>query len=149
MESPTNITRSPLGRNPLPVTARQETQIRELFYRRVRNRCAQEIKGMLARKSTVHCMRLLACSDFAACAHGRTFTSGIACRARRLSMNNCMIAHDTQAERDAAREEWFATIDKRIAEKEEKERKRQEALEMRRLYYGTSTDDSSNAVSAE
>lgn len=87
--------------------------------------------------------------DFAACAHGRTFTSGIACRTQRLSMNNCMIAHDTQAERDAAREEWFATIDKRIAEKEEKEKKRQEALEMRRLYYGVSAKGNSNTASAK
>ena len=36
---------SPLGRNPVPVSARQETQIREIFYKRVRTKCAQEIRG--------------------------------------------------------------------------------------------------------
>lgn len=41
-------------------------------------------------------------------------------------MNNCMMQYATQAEQDAARSEWFATIDKRREEKEAKEVKRKE-----------------------
>lgn len=51
-------------------------------------------------------------------------------------MNNCMIAYDTQEEMDRAREEWFATIDQRAAEREAKARKLQEVLAERRRYYG-------------
>lgn len=51
-------------------------------------------------------------------------------------MNNCMIAHDTQVERDAAREEWFANIDQRAAEREEKARKVAQVMAERRRYYG-------------
>jgi COX assembly protein 1 len=47
-------------------------------------------------------------SAFAACALGRTFTVSYACRAENRVMNNCMMVHATQDERDAAREEWFA-----------------------------------------
>ena len=32
--------------NPLPLSASQEAQVREIFYSRVRNRCADEIKGV-------------------------------------------------------------------------------------------------------
>ena len=41
-------------------------------------------------------------------------------------MNSCMIAHASQKEEDAAREEWFATIDVRRQEREEKEIKKKE-----------------------
>ncbi len=41
-------------------------------------------------------------------------------------MNACMISYDTQAERDAAREEWFASRDKRAKEREEKEKRKVE-----------------------
>jgi COX assembly protein 1 len=34
-------------RNPLPLSATQEAQVRDLYYKRVRSRCADEIKGTL------------------------------------------------------------------------------------------------------
>ncbi|PHH86969.1 hypothetical protein CDD83_9472 [Cordyceps sp. RAO-2017] len=78
------------SRNPLPLSASQEAQVRDLFYSRVRSQCADEIKA------------------FAACALGRTFSVSFACRAEHRAMNGCMKLHATQAEHDAAREEWFA-----------------------------------------
>lgn len=33
------------SRNPLPLSASQEAQVRDLFYARVRQQCADEIKG--------------------------------------------------------------------------------------------------------
>ena len=32
--------------NPLPLSASQEAQVRDIYYKRVRSRCADEIKGM-------------------------------------------------------------------------------------------------------
>lgn len=40
-------------------------------------------------------------------------------------MNTCMMKYANQAEQDAARAEWFATIEQRKMEREEKEKKRQ------------------------
>lgn len=34
------------SRNPLPLSASQEAQVRDIFYARVRSHCADEIKGM-------------------------------------------------------------------------------------------------------
>lgn len=48
------------------------------------------------------------------------------CRKQQKAMNACMMQYATQAEQDAAREEWFATIDKRREEKERKEIKKKE-----------------------
>ena len=39
-------------------------------------------------------------------------------------MNTCMNRYATQAEQDAAREEWFATMDRRREDREKKESKR-------------------------
>ena len=42
------IERLPMpSKNPLPLSAGQETQVRELYFARVRALCAVEIKGML------------------------------------------------------------------------------------------------------
>ncbi|PHH82852.1 hypothetical protein CDD82_4585 [Ophiocordyceps australis] len=90
--------------NPLPLSASQEAQVRDIFHARVRQRCAQEIQ------------------DFAACARDRTFTVSFACRKQHRAMNGCMAAHATQAERDAAREQWFALRMERQREKEHKAR---------------------------
>jgi len=57
---------------------------------------------------------------FAECAAGRTLTVSFACREPLHAMNSCMKAHATQAEQDAAREEWFAM---RLARQRERERK--------------------------
>ena len=35
----------PSHHNPLPLSASQETQVREVFYARVRSKCADDIKG--------------------------------------------------------------------------------------------------------
>ena len=42
-------------------------------------------------------------------------------------MNSCMIKYASQKEQDAAREEWFATMDMRRLEMEEKKRQKAEA----------------------
>jgi hypothetical protein len=34
------------SKNPLPLSASQEAQVRELYYARVRRKCKDEIKGM-------------------------------------------------------------------------------------------------------
>lgn len=54
-----------------------------------------------------------------------------ACRSQRLAMNSCMISYATQEEQDAAREEWFATIDERIQQRDEKEKRRKEQGKLR------------------
>ncbi|KZZ89736.1 Cytochrome c oxidase biogenesis protein Cmc1-like protein [Moelleriella libera RCEF 2490] len=90
------------SRNPLPLSASQEAQVRDVFYARVRQQCAEEIKA------------------FAACALGRTFTVSFACRAEHRVMNNCMKLHATPEEHDAAREEWFAMRMERHRQRERK-----------------------------
>ncbi|QIW97091.1 hypothetical protein AMS68_002609 [Peltaster fructicola] len=93
-------------RSPLPLSASQEGQVRELYYKRVRQKCADEVR------------------EFATCAHNRTFTATFMCRAEQKAMNECMVKHATQAEQDAARTEWFATIDERHQARVKKEEKR-------------------------
>lgn len=63
-------------------------------------------------------------AEFATCATNRTFTATFACRQQQKAMNKCMVKHATQEEQDAARTEWFATIDQRREEKDVKEEKR-------------------------
>jgi len=106
------------SRNPLPLSAGQEQQVRDLYYKRVRGYCANEIR------------------DFASCALNRTISATWACRTQRLSMNKCMIGHATQQEQDAAREEWFASRDKRIEEREAKERRKIEQEKFHREWWG-------------
>ncbi|MCJ1294708.1 hypothetical protein MMC34_006266 [Xylographa carneopallida] len=106
------------SRNPLPLSAGQEQQVRDLYYKRVRGYCANEIR------------------DFASCALNRTISATWACRTQRLSMNKCMIGHATQEEQDAAREEWFASRDKRIEEREAKERRKIEQEKFHREWWG-------------
>ncbi|KAL7949630.1 cytochrome c oxidase biogenesis protein Cmc1 like domain-containing protein [Trichoderma barbatum] len=100
-----NIPQQRLGvpsRNPLPLSASQESQVRDIYYARVRKQCADEIKA------------------FADCALGRTFSVTFACRAEHTAMNACMKLRATQEEQDAAREEWFA---KRMERQRQRERK--------------------------
>ncbi|KAH8648083.1 hypothetical protein BGZ60DRAFT_474429 [Tricladium varicosporioides] len=108
------------SRNPLPLSASQEAQVRELYHSRVRGYCAAEIKY---------------------CALGRTFTAPFACRAQNRVMNACMIQHATQAEQDAAREEWFATRLKRQKEREKREERRKEQEKFHREWWGLPIED--------
>jgi len=105
-------------RNPTPLSATQEAQVRALYYRRVRGLCAAEIK------------------EFAACAINRTVTATWVCRKQRLAMNTCMVEHAKPEEEDRAREEWFAGREecRRAREKEEREReeRRVEIIKMMR-----------------
>jgi COX assembly protein 1 len=48
-------------------------------------------------------------------------------------MNNCMVTHATQAEQDAAREEWFATRLKRQREREAREERKKEQEKFHRV----------------
>ncbi|KAL8683404.1 MAG: hypothetical protein Q9186_000666 [Xanthomendoza sp. 1 TL-2023] len=87
------------SRNPIPLSASQESQVRELYYKRVREYCTDEIR------------------DFAACAMNRTFSA-------------------TWEEQDAAREEWFATMDDRRKEREAKEVRKKEQEKFQREWWG-------------
>jgi len=55
-----------------------------------------------------------------------TFTATILCRKEQKLMNTCMMKYANQGEQDAARQEWFATMDQRREEREKKEVKRKE-----------------------
>ncbi|KAI1463168.1 uncharacterized protein F4812DRAFT_464021 [Daldinia caldariorum] len=112
------------SRNPLPLSASQEAQVREVFNQRVRNHCADEIKANLATPA------------FADCARNRTVTIAFACRAASRRMNGCMQAHATAAEHDRAREEWFAARQQRAREREQKERRKLEQEAFHREWWG-------------
>ncbi|KAG6368040.1 hypothetical protein INS49_002240 [Diaporthe citri] len=105
------------SRNPLPLSASQEAQVREIFYERIRGYCGPEIKA------------------FAACALGRTFSVPFACREPHRVMNACMKAHATPQEEDAAREDWFARR-QRARERQEKERRKAEQQRFMREWWG-------------
>ncbi|PGH28150.1 hypothetical protein AJ80_00040 [Polytolypa hystricis UAMH7299] len=105
-------------RNPTPLSATQEGQVRDLYYKRVRGHCAAEIK------------------EFAACAINRTVSATWVCRQQRLAMNSCMVAHAKPEEEDRAREEWFAGREQRRKAREDEDRKtevrRKEVIELMR-----------------
>ncbi|OTA97065.1 hypothetical protein M434DRAFT_66367 [Hypoxylon sp. CO27-5] len=106
------------SRNPLPLSASQEAQVREVFNARVRQLCADEIKA------------------FADCARNRTFSIPFACRDASHRMNNCMLAHATPEEHDRAREQWFAQRQQRAREREIKERRKLEQEAFHREWWG-------------
>ncbi|TLS28652.1 hypothetical protein PpBr36_00824 [Pyricularia pennisetigena] len=106
------------SRNPLPLSASQEAQVREVYYKRVRALCAPEIKA------------------FADCAVGRTFSIPFACRAQHRAMNNCMKMQATEENHDLAREEWFAGRMERQKEKEAKARRKLEQERFHREWWG-------------
>ncbi|KAL4740499.1 hypothetical protein BDV11DRAFT_185347 [Aspergillus similis] len=105
-------------RNPLPLSAAQEAEVKQLYYKRVRALCAPEIKA------------------FAECAVNRTVTATWVCRTQRLAMNSCMIEHAKPEEEDRAREEWFASHEERRRAKQEEhervEKRREEVIRMMR-----------------
>ncbi|KAL4799021.1 cytochrome c oxidase biogenesis protein Cmc1 like-domain-containing protein [Aspergillus venezuelensis] len=105
-------------RNPLPLSATQEAEVKQLYYKRVRSLCAPEIKA------------------FAECAVNRTVTATWVCRAQRLAMNSCMVEHAKPEEEDKAREEWFAGHEERRRAKNEElervEKRREEVIRMMR-----------------
>ncbi|PWY92008.1 hypothetical protein BO70DRAFT_270120, partial [Aspergillus heteromorphus CBS 117.55] len=105
-------------RNPLPLSAAQESEVKQIYYKRVRGLCAPEIKA------------------FAECAVNRTVTATWVCREQRLAMNSCMVAKARPEEEDRAREEWFATHSERRRVKEEElakvEQRREEVIRMMR-----------------
>ncbi|KAE8451347.1 hypothetical protein EG329_003976 [Mollisiaceae sp. DMI_Dod_QoI] len=111
------------SRNPLPLSSAQEAQVRELYHARVRGYCAAEIKA------------------FADCALGRTFTAPFKCREQNRAMNTCMMVHATQAEQDAAREEWFGLRLKRQKDREAKEARRKEQERFHKEWWGLPIED--------
>ena len=125
------------SRNPLPLSSVQEAQVNDLYYKRVRAYCADEIRGIpLFNTISPTPPPTKTALDFASCALNRTISATWACRTQRLAMNGCMIAHASQEEQDAAREEWFATRDERIRQREEKERKKKEQEKFHREWWG-------------
>ncbi|KAJ1327903.1 COX assembly mitochondrial protein 1 [Microdochium nivale] len=121
--SPPPSSNSMPSRNPLPLSASQEASVREVFNKRVRDQCADEIKA------------------FADCARGRTFTIPFACRDMSNRMNSCMALHATPAEHDLAREEWFAQRTARAREREMKERRKIEQEKFHREWWGLPDQD--------
>ncbi|TEY85721.1 hypothetical protein BOTCAL_0013g00290 [Botryotinia calthae] len=111
------------SRNPLPLSAAQEAQVQEIYHTRVRSHCAAEIKV------------------FAECALERTFTAPFKCREQNRAMNNCMISHATQSEKDAAREEWFSLRLQRQRDREAREARRKEQEKFHREWWGLPTED--------
>ncbi|RMD43785.1 hypothetical protein DV735_g1381, partial [Chaetothyriales sp. CBS 134920] len=98
-------------RNPLPLSSKQESEVRDIYHRKVRALCAPEIGA------------------FAACARGRSFSLAWACKAEQLAMNSCMMLHAREKRiKDEAREEWFAGI----VERRRKVKEDLEAVEKRR-----------------
>ncbi|KAI8933647.1 hypothetical protein NX059_009370 [Plenodomus lindquistii] len=95
--------------NPTPLSAPQEQQVKDLYYKNVRAKCAKEIE------------------TFAQCALGRTITMIYACRAPRLAMNSCMLQYQNQDELDAARREWFSLAGERKKAREEYQRALEDA----------------------
>ncbi|KAI9368099.1 hypothetical protein BJX61DRAFT_546857 [Aspergillus egyptiacus] len=112
-------------RNPLPLSASQEAEVKQLYYKRVRAHCAPEIKDRGEEKTA-----------FAECAVNRTVTATWVCRTQRLAMNSCMVAHAKPEEEDRAREEWFATHEERRRAKEAEmarvEKRREEVIRLMR-----------------
>ncbi|KAK0633018.1 cytochrome c oxidase biogenesis protein Cmc1 like-domain-containing protein [Immersiella caudata] len=123
LQPPTRNIGAVPSRNPIPLSASQEAQVRDVFYARVRSRCTEEIKA------------------FAECALGRTFTVSFACREPHRVMNNCMKMHATPDEHDAAREEWFAGRMERQKEKERKARRKIEQEKFLREWWGLPEKD--------
>ncbi|KAF2435367.1 hypothetical protein EJ08DRAFT_645668 [Tothia fuscella] len=117
-QSPNSIATPLPSRNPLPLSAGQEQQVRDIYYKRVRTKCADEIR------------------EFATCALNKTFTATFVCRPQRRAMNSCMVQYATQDEQDRAREEWFATRDVRKKEREDKETRRKEQEAFHREWWG-------------
>ncbi|KAF2661980.1 hypothetical protein K491DRAFT_586244 [Lophiostoma macrostomum CBS 122681] len=106
---PTGIPGQKLPSNPTPLSAPQEQQVRDLYYKNVRDKCAVEIEA------------------FAACALGRTLTMVWKCRDQKLAMNSCMVQYQGQEELDKARAEWFQLAGERRRNKEEIARQTEEA----------------------
>ncbi|KAH6692635.1 cytochrome c oxidase biogenesis protein Cmc1 like-domain-containing protein [Plectosphaerella plurivora] len=121
--SPAQETLSVPSRNPLPLSASQEAQVRDIYYARVRKACSDEIKA------------------FADCAMGRTLSIPFVCRTQHRAMNSCMVSRATQAEQDAAREEWFAQRLERQRERERKARKKAGQEEFLREWWGLPEKD--------
>lgn len=119
------------SRNPLPLSASQEAQVREFYYKRVRALCAPEIKA------------------FADCAIGRTFSIPFACRAEHRAMNNCMKLQATEENHDLAREEWFAGRIERQREKEAKSRRKLEQERFHREWWGLPERDAEDLRAEE
>ncbi|KAK3111193.1 hypothetical protein LTR53_013797 [Teratosphaeriaceae sp. CCFEE 6253] len=127
MKEPLAPRPSPLpSRNPLPLSSSQESQVKELYHKRVRTKCADEVR------------------DFASCCTSRTFTATIMCRQQQRAMNTCMKQYATQGEQDAAREEWFATMDKRREDRAQKEEKRQQDEKFWRDWWAKNPDGGKN-----
>jgi COX assembly mitochondrial protein 1 len=51
-------------------------------------------------------------------------------------MNNCMMAHASMEEQDRAREEWFATREDRVKQREKEAAEHAEKLKLKRDYWG-------------
>jgi len=129
------------SRNPLPLSASQEAQIRDIYYARVRSRCADEIKGSPPLPLFLFSPLTPPRTAFADCALGRTFSVAFKCRDPHRVMNSCMKIHATQEEQDGAREDWFAARMERQRERERKARRKAEQEAFLREWWGLPEKD--------
>ncbi|KAF2796513.1 hypothetical protein K505DRAFT_237564 [Melanomma pulvis-pyrius CBS 109.77] len=139
----TNPTKSPISdakevevirklpSNPTPLSAPQEQQVRDLYYKNVRDKCAEEIKA------------------FATCATNRTVTMVWACRTQKLAMNSCMLQYQGQDEFDKARAEWFKLAGERKRKKEDMERLMEEGRRKHKEWWGLDEDGYLRGKAAE
>ncbi|KAF5546995.1 cytochrome c oxidase biogenesis [Fusarium napiforme] len=98
------------SRNPLPLSASQEAQVRDIFYQKVRKECADEIKGTSPSTTTIP--------------------------PPPSTPNHQHQLHATQSAHDEAREEWFALRIERQRERERKARVAQAQEEFMREWWG-------------
>lgn len=59
-------------------------------------------------------------------------------------MNSCMVQYASRKEQDAAREEWFATMDLRRLQREEKKRQNAEAEKFHKEWWDIPKSSSPN-----
>ncbi|GAA86702.1 hypothetical protein AKAW_04816 [Aspergillus luchuensis IFO 4308] len=115
-------------RNPLPLSAAQEAEVKQLYYKRVRSLCAPEIKG---ENHPPYTPIPIPISFPSSKPKGKVIR-----RMRRQPHNNSNMAHAKPEVEDRAREEWFATHEERRKAKEEElakvERRREEVIRMMR-----------------
>jgi COX assembly protein 1 len=112
-----------LPSNPTPLSAPQEQQVRDIYYKSVRAKCATEIEGASPRACRPLPQPTNMPPAFAQCALGRTVTMIYACREPRLAMNSCMLQYQNQDELDKARAQWFQLAGERKAARQEHARK--------------------------
>ncbi|KAF2663517.1 hypothetical protein BT63DRAFT_484248 [Microthyrium microscopicum] len=128
MSQPTPITSQSARRiiQPIPLSSKQESEIRDIYHKAVRSKCSDQI------------------AKFAACAKANVVSVNFTCSSEKLNMNHCLRLHATQEEEDRARAEWFSKLDHRRKEREKEAQDRIENEKKLKDWWGM--DDNWNRV---